>query len=527
LIKVGSGGISRKLQGGAMKIKQSDRVGYGVAEKFPLSSCVPFVASVLFASGASAGQGDCSNLTALQIPDTTITSAEYVAAANGLPGYCDLRATVAPQTDVEVRLPDDWSGRYLHFGGGGFDGRIPNLNSAAMSSGNPLSNHFVVVGSNGGHRAISYPGASFSTDKTLTLDYASGALQEADLVGNAAVLAYYRQPPKYRYFDGCSNGGKNASVVMAVLGDNYDGVVAGDGVYGHSNENTGGSDMSGMTAAWARAQQQVPLSAAKGALVYRAELAACDALDGIADGIVSNPEACHFNPEVLLCAGSSNDSCLTAAEIQAVNAIRSDLKDATGRVIGAPYGLGDPSQAAPFTGALSSGFLAMAFRTTTYDPTTFDVDRDFTTVMQVLDGVYGMSGSIEGIGNYLKQGKKLIVYHGWDDMLVQPYVSTRLYAALKKRVGPDLANARLYMFPGMGHCGGGVGASTADLVSGMVNWVEHGIAPDDSLVAAKLNSAGGVLLTRPLCEYPKTPRYVGGLPSDARSFSCVAPRDSE
>ncbi|TMH72407.1 MAG: tannase/feruloyl esterase family alpha/beta hydrolase, partial [Betaproteobacteria bacterium] len=109
-----------------MKIKQSDRVGYGVAEKFPLSSCVPFVASVLFASGASAGQGDCSNLTALQIPDTTITSAEYVAAANGLPGYCDLLATVAPQTDVEVRLPDDWSGRYLHFGGGGFDGRIPN-----------------------------------------------------------------------------------------------------------------------------------------------------------------------------------------------------------------------------------------------------------------------------------------------------------------------------------------------------------------------------------------------------------------
>jgi len=95
-----------------------------------------------------------------------------------------------------------------------------------------------------------------------------------------------------------------------------------------------------MTAAWARAQQQVPLSAAKGALIYSAELAACDALDGIADGIISNPEACHFNPEVLLCAGSSNDSCLTAAEIQAVNTIRSDLKDATGRVIGAPYGLG-------------------------------------------------------------------------------------------------------------------------------------------------------------------------------------------
>jgi feruloyl esterase len=261
-----------------------DRAGCGAI--FPHASAIAAaLVTGIFASSLGAAPGDlasCTNLTSLQIANTTITLAAYVPPSGGLPGYCRVTATVTPQTDIEVRLPDVWNSRYLHFGGGGFDGRIPNLNSPAMSGGaNPLTQGFVVVGSNGGHRSANFPGASFSTDKTLTLNYASGALQESDLVGNAAVQAYYGAPATFRYFDGCSNGGKNASVAMATLGDDYDGVVAGDGVYGHSIEDTGGGDMSGMTAAWARAQQQVPLSPAKGALVYAAQLAACDADDGI------------------------------------------------------------------------------------------------------------------------------------------------------------------------------------------------------------------------------------------------------
>ena len=215
-----------------MKRNQSRCAGSG-AVMLSVLTTVPALASALFASSVSATPGSCTNLTTLQIPNTTITSAVYVPAGAGVPGYCDVSATVTPQTDVEVRLPDVWNNRYLHFGGGGFDGRIPNLNSPVMSSGNPLSQGFAVVGSNGGHRAASFPGASFSTDKTFTLDYASGALQETDLVGKAAVQAYYGQPAKYRYFAGCSNGGKNASVAMAVLGDNYDGVLAGAVSYTH------------------------------------------------------------------------------------------------------------------------------------------------------------------------------------------------------------------------------------------------------------------------------------------------------
>ncbi len=211
------------------------------------------------ASSATAGPGDiasCQALTALVIPNTTMTSAVYVAPTSALPGYCDLKATVAPQTDVEVRLPDNYANRYLHFGGGGFDGRIPSLDSPNMAGGvNPLTLGMVAVGSNGGHRSSS---GNFFTDQALVLNYASQALQEADLVGKAAVQSYYGQPAQHRYFDGCSNGGKNASVIMASLGDDYDGVVSGDGVYGHSQENTGGSDMSGLDRSFGRSYNSFP-----------------------------------------------------------------------------------------------------------------------------------------------------------------------------------------------------------------------------------------------------------------------------
>jgi len=484
---------------------------------FVCSAAAAFAAG-LFSSSLLAGPGNiasCTGLTSLQIPNTTITSAAYVAPTASLPGYCRVLATVAPQTDVEVRLPDTYANRYLHFGGGGFDGRIPNLDGPAMSGGvNPLTLGMVAVGSNGGHRSSS---GNFFTDQALVLKYASLALQESDLVGHATVQTYYGQPAQHRYFDGCSNGGKNASVIMASLSDDYDGVVSGDGVYGHSQEDTGGSDMSGLTASWAVIQQLPKVSPANGALVYSAQLAACDAADGLVDGIIANPAGCHFDPAVLACSGNSTTGCLSPTDIQSINAMRSDLLDTNGRVIGPPYGLANPSTVPGSTAGLASGFLAMAFRQMTFDPTTFTVAKHWTTTMQVLDGIYGMSGSIEGISHYLNQGKKLIVYHGWDDPLVQPYVSVRLFNSLRETAGAGAANARVYMIPAMQHCGGGQGATNINLLGGMINWVEGGVAPDDSLVAQ------GSGFTRPVCAYPKYYKYTGGDPNNASSFTCAYP----
>jgi feruloyl esterase len=506
-----------------MKPNRHNGAGCG-ARMAPATTIASALVLGFFASSASAGPGNiasCQALTGLVVPNTTITSAIYVAPTSTLPGYCDLLATVAPQTDVEVRLPDNYTNRYLHFGGGGFDGNIPNLASPAMSGGvNPLTLGMVLVGSNGGHRASN---GNFFTDQALVLNYASQALQEADLVGHAAVQMYYGQPSAHRYFDGCSNGGKNASVVMAVLGDDYDGVVSGDGVYGHSQENTGGTDMSGLTASWAVIQQLPKVSAANGALVYSAQLAQCDAADGLVDGIIANPQNCNFNPAVLACSAGSTTGCLSPTDINTVNAMRSNLLDTTGRVIGPPYGLANPANVPGSTAGLSSGFLAMAFRQTTFDPTTFTVAKNWTTTMQVLDGVYGMSGSILGISRYLNQGKKLIVYHGWDDPLVQPYVSVRLYNDLQQTAGAGATNARVYMIPAMGHCQGGQGATNINLLGGIINWVEGGAAPNDSLIASG-TASGNTTFTRPVCAYPKYYMYAGsGDPNSASSFTCVYP----
>jgi feruloyl esterase len=503
------------------------RLCRGRAAAFGLRATIASIAlAVPLAYAAPGDISSCSNLSKLLISNTSITSAVYVPAAGTVPGYCEVNATVAPQTDITVRMPDVWYQRYLQLGGGGFDGNIPNLASPAMNfNKNPVAYGFAVAGSNGGHRSAAYPGASFAVDRGLSLSYASGKIYDTDVVAKAAISAYYGKPAKYRYFAGCSNGGKNASVAAAVFGDDYDGIVAGDGVYGHNDDNIGGSDMSGMTAKWAASSQAtraVPISAAKGAAVYQAQLAACDAADGVVDGIISNPEACHFNLLSLACSGNGNDACLTGPEIQTIASLRSDLTDANGRVIGAPWGLGDPSQANASSSGLGGGFLALAFGVPSYDINNFSLDRDFGTLKLVLDGVYGMSGSLPGITNYLKKGKKLIIYHGWDDMTVQPYISPRFYSALQKSAGADAANARLYMFPGMQHCRGGVGPDTADLVGAMANWVEGGMPPNDSLVAAKLSATGAVTLTRPLCAYPKVPVYAGGDKSAASSFACVA-----
>jgi len=425
-----------------------------------------------------------------------------------------IACAVKPETDIRVRLPDAWSQRYLHFGGGGFDGSIPNLNSPVMNVGrNPIAYGYAVAGSNGGHRSADYPGASFAPDRALTLSYATAAIYDTDVVARAAIQTYYGNPAKYRYFAGCSNGGKNASVAAAVFIDDYDGIVGGDGVWGHSDDNMGGSEMSGMTAKWAvnvQATRAVPISSAKGAAVRAAQFAACDANDGLADGILSNPEACHFDPQVMLCPGASNNSCLTQAEIDTVKLLRSDLKDASGRVIGA--------QANASTTALSGGFVGMAFGVANYDLNTFDVNRDFPTLKTALDNIYSMSGELPGLTDYLHKGKKLIIYHGWDDMLVQPYVSTRTYAALQQSAGADASNARLYMFPGMGHCAGGVGPDQADLISAITAWVESGTAPG-TLVSAKLSGVASPY-KRPLCPYPQVPMYTGGPNTLFTSFTC-------
>jgi feruloyl esterase len=487
------------------------------------------------AASAAPGAATCVALKSVPIANTVITKAEYVTAASG--HYCEIEATVAPQHDVRIRLPDQWQGRYVQWGGGGFDGNITPLDMPGrqMTVGRvPTAEGFAVAASNGGHRSSQYPGASFAADRGLTLSYSVAKIYDTDLVARTLLKEYYGQPSRYNYFVGCSNGGKNASVAMANYMAHYDGVVGQAGVYGHAEDETI-ADMPGLTAKWARTVQIGALPLAKGDALYAKSVAACDAMDGLKDGIVGNPEACPFKEiaQSMRCTGASNDSCLTDAELQQVDQHGSDLV-IDGKTVGPRW-----SRAANFAHfesnlPLSSGFLAMTLRQAQpVDPLGFDIESGFLQVKTVLDDVYSMSGKLDGIVKYLARDKKLILWHGWEDTTVPPYASVYFYERLRKAAEPGTArNAKLYMAPGVGHCGDGAGANVSALLYVIAKWVEQNAepgSPANPIVAwhrPTNNNSGpqgieSAVFTRPLCDYPSFPFYMGrGDPNAASSFLC-------
>ena len=484
----------------------------------------------------------CQNLTRLSLANTTVTSATLVPATGGTPAYCDVLATYAPETDMEIQLPLNWEGRYLHLGGGGFDGTIATSAPASFNV-NLIADEFVVAGSNGGHRATEYPGASFAAIPALVLGYAHTAISQTDTVAYALMDAFYGHGPQYRYFDGCSNGGKNASIAASLLGDSYDGVIGGDGVYGHADDDTGGSDMAGLTAAWARATQigstafNPATLGPKLTALYNAEVAQCDALDGVADGIISNPSACHFDPASLQCpSGIDANSCLTPTEVRAVKSVTSDLV-LDGRVIGAPYGLGNLAVANGTVGlpgafGLGQGFLAMAYGNPSYNIlSTWNLQQDFGFIANQFDNVDDMTGPLEGsrgIAHFVKKGGKLIVWNGAEDTLVPATDSVRFVAHLLFALETSSSyeqsrnNVRYYSLPGVGHCGGGPGADSIDLLTPLTKWVENNKAPKTLTASKVVDSA--VTFTRPMCVYPQYPAYNGaGDSNNAANFHCEKP----
>ncbi len=347
------------------------------------------------------------------------------------------------------------------------------------------------------------------------------------------MLSYYGQQARYNYFSGCSNGGKNASVAAANYPDYFDAIIGGDGVWGQSRDPVGGSDMAGLTSKWAQTVQLGAITQAQGDALHAAVVKACDGLDGVKDGIVSNVEACNIPAVVqgMRCGAGAGSGCLTDADVGKVMGYIKPLT-LNNRVVGAAW-----SGAANLAGiigpslGLGSGFLEMALRTPTpVDPGSYDIARQYADVAAVLDGVYGMTGDLGGIVRYLKRGKKLILFHGWEDQLVPSYVSIDFFQALTRADDDAARNSRLYMDPGVGHCFGGNGADSMDLLTVATKWVEQGAEPGsygnpvDAWKRAGSSSPadiGGAAFTRPLCPYPSYAQYAGhGDVASAASYAC-------
>jgi feruloyl esterase len=308
--------------------------------------------------------------------------------------------------------------------------------------------------------------------------------------------------------------------------EDFDGIVAG----APANNQT-------QLCAWRIAVEakilQEPASVvppAKLALVNKTVLARCDALDGVQDGLLTDPHRCRFDPASLLCRGADTNDCLTATQVEAVKMGYAPARRKTGQLIypgllpGSELGWAMLTAANPEPGVIDVGmFRYVAHEDPAWDWRTFDLDRDTS----LIDMKAGFIDAVNpDLSAFRARGGKLLIYHGWSDGgsggAISPENSVNYYSSVLARMGPRQEDwLRLFMVPGMAHCGGGPGPNQVNWMAAMERWRESGIAPA-RLIASRV-SDNRVNMTRPLCPYPQVARYTGvGSTNDAANFVCQA-----
>jgi feruloyl esterase len=495
------------------------------------------IGAVLAAAGiSSAWSADCASLKSLSLPDTHITGAEVVSgpaftppgAAKplaDLPAFCRVTAVIAPAIQMELWLPvADWNGKFQGTGNGGYSGAIVYN---ALAAG--VRRHYATANTDMGHASTSPdPGSWALGHPELIVDQGYRAQHETAVKSKAIIHAFYGSSPQRSYFVGCSSGGWQGLTEAQRYPHEYDGIVAGapasQVIHLHA----------GTIFVHLAATQIAP---AKLRLITDAVLAKCDARDGLKDGQLTDPRHCDFAPEELACkAGQSPESCLAPAEVSALKDIYQGLRDSSGKPIypgwprGVEYALVQTAQ--PFVAALaSSTFKDMVFDDPAWDFHRMDYTRDVRTADAKVGAV--LNNDSPDLRAFRGAGGKLILWHGWDDPLISALHTLEYYqkvaaffAAHGSGPATDAANlqsfARLFLAPGVNHCGGGPGPDTFDMLTALENWVEHGTAPES--VVASHATKGVVDRTRLLCTYPHVAAYKGsGDINDAQNFECHAP----
>ena len=488
----------------------------------------------------------CDAVSALDVSKavgaaTGITSATVATAPQGWQ-YCDVKGVVAPQIQFELQLPlTTYQQRYLQDGCGGLCGTL-NIRTQAAAGCVPVNDGaFAVASDNQGHVAAGNADGSFGIDPQLRVDFAYRADHVVALASKALIAAFYGQAPRYSYWDGCSQGGHEGLTEAQRYPHDFDGILAGAPASITQELNT-------FVQPWLStintdAQGNVILPAAKIGVLHAAVLNACDAIDGLKDGQIDDPRVCTFDPASLQCPGADAPDCLTPAQVAVVRKAYSGPVDPKGRHLypgGEPLGSElawipwfVPAPSAPQTQkstisyGIGSGWLRfLAFPQTSL---TYDVPPSHFTLgtfkrASRWDGFYNATDP--DLSAFKRAGGKLILWHGWADQAIPPTGTIAYYTAVQKAMGGASETtdfARLFMLPGVNHCGGGEGPDTIDLLTPLLAWVESGKAPAQ-VTASKLDATGKVVRTRPVYPYPQVARYKGtGSTDDAASFQPTAP----
>jgi feruloyl esterase len=350
-------------------------------------------------------------------------------------------------------------------------------------------------------------------------DFSYRAVHLMTTLGKQVVQHYYGDAPSHSYFQGCSTGGRMGLMEAQRYPQDYDGVIAGAPVY----------TLLTQTSPVVRAQIFAPpgagLNAAQLLVVNKAALAACDAADGLVDGVVTDPRRCDWDPAALACkAGQSPDACLTPPQVVAVKRAYETVRTRDGTV--GNYGLTRGGEAGwsrfiattsqTPKNAMNGGLgdlIPYMFPGVAYDPATFDPERDQKAVHQT-PFAKEYEAANPDLGPFLKRGGKLLLWHGFDDPGPSPFATIDYYTAARKTRGAD-AGMELYIAPGVYHCGGGPGADVFDWLTPLQSWVENGTRP-----AGMTAHSSTQKMERPVCAFPKLPYYSAGDPALARSFAC-------
>jgi feruloyl esterase len=495
--------------------------------------------SAMILASAAYCAGACENLSTLKLENATITSAQVVAAGafslpggragkgkgpnpyEKLPAFCRVQATLTPSSDsdikVEVWLPvSGWNNKYLAVGNGGWAGTISYSDLA-----DGVSRGYATSSTDTGHTGGS--GSFVLGHAEKFIDFAWRSEHEMTMKSKLVVSAMYGAAPKYSYWKGCSTGGRQAMKEIQVFPNDFDGVIAGS----QANPRTGLAILQASIAQAAFKDPASRIPATKFPMIHEAVLKACDALDGLKDGLIQDPRKCKFDPKVLECKGADAADCLTAGQVATARKMYEPGRNArTGKAASPAFTPGNELGWGTLLGGsepISLGmdqFKYVVFKDPKWDWRTFDFDQDIDRTIQADDGLTDARNP--DIKPFLAHNGRLLLYHGWSDQLVPTETTISYYEEVAKKMGGVSKidkQVRMFLAPGMGHCGGGDGPNTFDTLAALEQWAEDGKAPEKMI--ASHSTAGKIDRTRPLCAYPRVAKYVGsGSIDDAASFVC-------
>jgi hypothetical protein len=505
------------------------------------------------ASGTSAAGGarQCEALKGQRLGGGTVEEAEWVKQGTPLlslaqrmvfrvalkgrsPGidaprdFCRVTARLRPvpgsQVKVGVWLPQPWNGKMLGAGGGGFNG---GLEIAAFTLKDPVGRGYAALATDAGHETVE--SAKFAAESVEQLkDYGYRANHVGAEFAKALIATYYGKPVQRAYFHGCSNGGRDALMEARRFPEDYDAIIAGAPAADFTNL------MSRFI--WNRqAIESAPTLDDKLKRVGAAVMAKCDALDGVKDGLLENPLNCPFNPAELQCKNGDGPNCLNTAEVAALRKIYSGPRLPDGKQIYPGQPVGGEAVKDNWKGLFdlseetlgSEGLRWMVHRDPKWSVDRFDLARDSALAKERVGAI--VDSNDPDLSAFMSRGGKLMLYHGWNDMAIPATATLDYQAALRKTLGPVAdQQVRLFMVPGLMHCGGGPGATYFDALGELDRWVESGKAPE-RIIATEYDPPSRILVlpgskkvgTRPLCSWPKVAHYNrSGSTKDAANFSC-------